>query len=50
MDFVTGHILYRICALKDFGDVKKAIQMVLLKMKATSLMMAIAGLLIMPVL
>ncbi len=25
MDFVTGHILYRIRALKDFSDVKKAI-------------------------
>ncbi len=52
MDFVTGHvyIYYRIRALNDFGDVKKAIWMLLLKMKAISLMMVIAGLLIMSVL
>ncbi len=50
MDFVTGHTLYRIRALKDFGDVKNVIEVVLLKMKASSLMMVIAGLLIMPVL
>ncbi len=42
-----NQIFYRIKALKDFADIRLGIWVALLKRKITSLMMAIAGLVIM---